>query len=84
MMLRVAVLLLQLTLWATTVHAFFPFIPDDQCDPNEHCGPFAASSRRSDSGSGQRSKGITLDLYHKPSNVRVPQRMVGLVLRGRC
>ncbi|KAK4242079.1 hypothetical protein C8A03DRAFT_40502 [Achaetomium macrosporum] len=66
-MLRVAALLLQLTLWAATVHAFFPFIPDDQCDPDEHCGPFAPSSRRSDSGSGRTSEGITLDLYHKPS-----------------
>ncbi|KAL2021564.1 hypothetical protein VTK56DRAFT_7063 [Thermocarpiscus australiensis] len=67
-MLRVAALLLQLTLWVATVHAFFPFIPDDQCDPTEHCGPFGPGSKRSNDGPARTSGGITLDLVHRPRN----------------
>ncbi|GAB1312963.1 hypothetical protein MFIFM68171_03173 [Madurella fahalii] len=67
-MLRVSALLLQLTLWVAAVHAFFPFIPDDHCDPDEHCGPFGPGSKRNDGGPAQISKGVTFDLVHKPRN----------------
>ncbi|KAK4167346.1 aspartic peptidase domain-containing protein [Cladorrhinum sp. PSN259] len=40
-MMKVAAFLLQLTLWVATVQAFVLFVPDDQCDPNEHCGSFS-------------------------------------------
>jgi hypothetical protein len=70
-MLRGAALILQLTLWIVTVHAFFPFIPDDQCDPGEHCGPFSSDSKRSHDGSAQISEGVTLDLVSLPRSVRV-------------
>ncbi|KAK4155106.1 acid protease [Chaetomidium leptoderma] len=45
-MFRVAALLLQLTLWVATVHAFFPFIPDGHCDPTQHCGSSGPGSKR--------------------------------------
>ncbi|KAL2128720.1 hypothetical protein VTI74DRAFT_8722 [Chaetomium olivicolor] len=66
-MLRAATLLLQLTLWISAVQAFFPFIPDDQCDPDEHCGPFGPGSKRNDHWSGQPAEGITVDVYRRPS-----------------
>lgn len=70
-MVKVAALLLQLTLWAVTVHAFFPFIPDDHCDPDNHCGPFGRDSKRSEDGPTRTSEGITVDLVRRPSRVRV-------------
>ncbi|KAK3903855.1 acid protease [Staphylotrichum tortipilum] len=65
-----AALLLQLTLWAAAVHAFIPFIPDDQCDPGEHCGPFGhADKRGAGSGGGgpeeRTPEGITFDLHQR-------------------
>jgi len=68
--------LLQLTLWAAAVHAFIPFIPDDQCDPGEHCGPFGHADKRGASASGgnggapdEAPQGITFDLHHRANAV---------------
>ncbi|KAJ4307164.1 hypothetical protein N0V88_000543 [Collariella sp. IMI 366227] len=63
-MLGVAALLLQLSLWVATVHAFFPFIPTDQCNPSENCG--SSGSKRDDHGVGQPAEGITFDLHRRP------------------
>ncbi|KAK4228973.1 hypothetical protein QBC38DRAFT_360641 [Podospora fimiseda] len=61
-MMKVAAFLLQLTLWVATVQAFVLFVPDDQCDPNAHCGSFnikhSKHSRREDDK-------VTLDLVSK-------------------
>jgi hypothetical protein len=32
------VILLQLTLWVVSIHAFFPYIPAWQCEENNICG----------------------------------------------
>ncbi len=66
-----AALLLQLTLWAATVHAFIPFIPDDQCDPGEHCGPFGHADKRGAAGEEKTPQGITFDLHHRANAVCV-------------
>lgn len=64
-MLGAAALLLQLTLWAATVQAFFPFIPDDPCGPGENCG---SGPKRTQVGSAT-SEVITLDLIQRPRDV---------------
>jgi len=65
-MLKVTAFILQLTLWVATVQAFVLFVPDDQCDPNEHCGSFSVANHHT------RDVGkVTLDLVHR-RNVRVP------------
>ncbi|KAK4102657.1 acid protease [Parathielavia hyrcaniae] len=65
-MMIVAALLLQLTLWVATVHAFFPFIPPEQCDPDEPCGVSVSATKRA--GPGSTAEGLTLDLYRGPRN----------------
>ncbi|KAL2257351.1 hypothetical protein VTK26DRAFT_293 [Humicola hyalothermophila] len=58
----VATLLLQLTLWVATAYAFFPFIPNDQCDPSGHCGSPGSGPQRTGSGV------ISLDIIQKPKD----------------
>jgi hypothetical protein len=55
-------LLLQLTLWVASTHAFFPYIPNGHCAPDEHCG---GGLKRS-GGSDPASEGITVELYRRP------------------
>ncbi|KAK4146488.1 transmembrane amino acid transporter protein-domain-containing protein [Dichotomopilus funicola] len=57
---RIAALLLQLTLWAVTVHAFYPFVPNGHCGPD---GLGKAEGKRGEDG----SDAVTLDLVRKPS-----------------
>ncbi|KAK4194760.1 putative aspartyl protease [Triangularia verruculosa] len=45
-MLRPTSFLTQLTLWVAAANAFVLFVPDDQCDPSGHCGPFTKSTRK--------------------------------------
>jgi hypothetical protein len=74
-MTRVAALLLQLTLWVATAHAFFPFVPKGHCAPDEdECGPAKVGGRKTNDGSDQTSEGLTVDLYHKPTRVCCPGR----------
>ncbi|KAK4122917.1 hypothetical protein N657DRAFT_575132 [Parathielavia appendiculata] len=68
-MMIVSALLLQLTLWVASVHAFFPFIPPDQCDPVEPCGASVSATKRA--GPGSTVEGVTVDLYRGPSNVGI-------------
>jgi hypothetical protein len=72
-MLRVATLLLQLTLWVATAHAFFPFVPTGHCAPDEDCG-VSIGGKRANDGSGQTSEGLTVDLYHKPTRPHDPSK----------
>ncbi|AEO71657.1 7c19c3c8-7c8f-41d9-9482-bed2de39df57 [Thermothielavioides terrestris] len=67
---RAAAVLLQLTLWVATVHAFFPFIPANQCNSNGHCGPMDGPSTGNDGESGRTSDGITLDLHQRARSSR--------------
>lgn len=78
-MTRITALLLQLTLWVATAHAFFPFVPKGHCAPDEECGPVKVGGRRTNDGSDQTSEGLTVDLYHKPTRVCFPGRAAGPV-----
>jgi hypothetical protein len=68
-----AVLLLQLTLWVATIHAFFPWI---SCEVDNTC---SKSSKRGVDGPSQshrrapeRSGPVTLDLWQRAPNARIP------------
>jgi hypothetical protein len=73
-MTRITALLLQLTLWVATAHAFFPFVPKGHCAPDEECGPVKVGGRRTNDGSDQTSEGLTVDLYHKPTRPHDPSK----------
>ncbi|KAL2160892.1 hypothetical protein VTH06DRAFT_1089 [Thermothelomyces fergusii] len=66
----VVALLLQLTLWAATARAFFPFVPVGHCAPDEDCVHLELGARRNDGSRGSPSGGVTVELYHRPTVVR--------------
>jgi hypothetical protein len=68
-MTRATALLLQLTLWVATTHAFFPYIPNGHCAPDEHCG---GGLKRS-GGLDPASEGITIELYRRPAGVSLAE-----------
>ncbi|KAK4252040.1 aspartic peptidase domain-containing protein [Corynascus novoguineensis] len=65
---RVAALFLQLTLWVATVRAFFPFVPEGHCAPDENCIHLGLGSKRDNDGSSRPSKGVTVDLHHRTTS----------------
>ncbi|KAK3985578.1 acid protease [Cladorrhinum sp. PSN332] len=67
-MMKVTAFLLQLTLWVATVQAFVLFVPDDQCDPNEHCGSFNIKHPKHSRSEDDK---VTFDLVSKRT-VREP------------
>ncbi|KAL2139529.1 hypothetical protein VTI28DRAFT_5065 [Corynascus sepedonium] len=65
---RVAALFLQLTLWVATVRAFFPFVPEGHCAPDENCIHLGLGSKRDNDGSSRPSKGVTVNLHHRTNS----------------
>ncbi|KAL2265690.1 hypothetical protein VTJ83DRAFT_6790 [Remersonia thermophila] len=70
-MLGAAALFLQLTLWAAAVHAFFPFIPDGHCAPDEDCHAHSPGFKRSHA---EAPKGITVPVHHVPTTTHDPTK----------
>ncbi|KAK0674461.1 aspartic peptidase domain-containing protein [Cercophora samala] len=70
-MLRPTSLLTQLTLWVAAANAFVLFVPDDQCDPTGHCGPFTKTTRKHGRHSTRSSddKVATFPLIARPRQV---------------
>ncbi|KAK4181107.1 putative aspartyl protease [Triangularia setosa] len=62
--------LTQLTLWVAAANAFVLFVPDDQCDPSGHCGPFTKTTRKH-AGHSTRSNDevVTFPLVARPRQV---------------
>ncbi|KAK4655962.1 hypothetical protein QC762_307090 [Podospora pseudocomata] len=70
-MLRPTSFLTKLALWVAAANAFVVFIPDDQCDPTGHCGPFTKTTRKH-GGHSARSNGgevVTFPLVARPRQV---------------
>ncbi|KAL1838969.1 hypothetical protein VTJ49DRAFT_2014 [Mycothermus thermophilus] len=63
-----------LTLWAAAVHAFFPFIPDGHCAPDEDCHAHGSESKRSGFSDPALPEGITVPVYHVPTITRDPTK----------
>jgi hypothetical protein len=68
-----ASLLLQLTLWAASVNAFFPFIPEGHCAPDEDCAGPGHGTKRSNvldlPAEGGRGGVITVPVYHHHATI---------------
>lgn len=70
-MLRPTSFFTKLALWVAAANAFVVFIPDDQCDPTGHCGPFTKTTRKH-GGHSARSNGgevVTFPLVARPRQV---------------
>ncbi|KAL2117106.1 hypothetical protein VTJ04DRAFT_9274 [Mycothermus thermophilus] len=82
-----ASLLLQLTLWAASVNAFFPFIPEGHCAPDEDCAGPGHGTKRSNvldlPAEGGRGGVITVPVYHHHATItRDPTKTDPVTLAG--
>jgi len=66
---RITTLLLQLTIWVSAVRAFYPFVPEDLCDPGEKCSSFTVKLVK---GTSKVSKKVSNYYVSKPNPPTAP------------